>query len=151
MKAALYANSWDQARLIQVARRWLGTPFVPHACIPQAGVDCVQLVAAIYWETGAIDDRQFPDYTMDGGEHRNSSQVLEWLEASTRFERLTPGAAVQSGDIACFRMGRVPHHVGLILQPPLFIHAMRNYGVIESRLDDPTFAKRLMAVYRPVQ
>jgi cell wall-associated NlpC family hydrolase len=88
---------------------------------------------------------------MDGGEHRNSSQVLEWLEASTRFERLTPGAAVQTGDIACFRMGRVPHHVGLVLQPPIFIHAMRNYGVIESRLDDPTFAKRLMAVYRPVQ
>jgi hypothetical protein len=28
---------------------------------------------------------------------------------------------------------------------------MRNYGVIESRLDDPTFAKRLVAVYRPVQ
>jgi cell wall-associated NlpC family hydrolase len=151
VRAAFCATSWDHARLIQVARRWLGTPFVPHACIPQAGVDCVQLVAAIYWETGAIDDRQFPDYTMDGGEHRNSSQVLEWLEASTRFERLMPGASVQTGDLACFRMGRVPHHVGLVLQPPLFIHAMRNYGVIESRLDDPTFAKRLMAVYRPVQ
>jgi cell wall-associated NlpC family hydrolase len=151
VKAAHYANSWDQARLIQVARRWLGTPFIPHACIPGAGVDCVQLVTAIYWETRAIEERQLPDYTMDGGEHRSSSQVLEWLEASTRFERLTPGAAVQSGDLACFRMGRVPHHVGLILQPPIFIHAMRNYGVIESRLDDPTFAKRLTAVYRPVQ
>ena len=146
-----FDSPWKQARLVQVARRWLGTPFIPHACIPGAGVDCVQLVGAIYWETGAIDDPRFPDYTMDGGEHRISSQVLEWLEASTRFERLTPGAAVQTGDLACFRMGRVPHHVGLVLQPPLFIHAMRNYGVIESRLDDPTFAKRLMAVYRPVQ
>jgi hypothetical protein len=39
----------------------------------------------------------------------------------------------------------------LMLAPPIFIHAMRQYGVIESRLDDPTFAKRLAAVYRPVQ
>jgi cell wall-associated NlpC family hydrolase len=109
------------------------------------------LVAAIFWETGAIDDRRFPDYTMDGGEHRNSSQVIEWLEASGRFERLAPGTEPQTGDLACFRMGRVPHHVGLVLLPPIFIHAMRNYGVIESRLDDPTYAKRLMAVYRPVQ
>ena len=151
MKAAFFNTPWHQARLIETARRWLGTPFVPHACIPGAGVDCVQLVAAIYWETGAIDDRQFPEYTMDGGEHRNSSQVLEWFEASRRFQRLAPDTDIRTGDAICFRLGRVPHHVGLVLQPPLFIHAMRNYGVIESRLDDPTFAKRLVAVYRPVQ
>jgi hypothetical protein len=27
---------------------------------------------------------------------------------------------------------------------------MRSYGVIESSIDDPTFLKRLAAVYRPV-
>jgi cell wall-associated NlpC family hydrolase len=151
MSPAFYDTPWKQARLVEVARRWLGTPFIPHACIPKAGVDCAQLVAAIYWETNAIDAPWFPDYTMDGGDHRNSSQVLEWFEANRRFERLEPDTAVKSGDAVCFSMGRVPHHVGLILVPPLFIHAMRNYGVIESRLDDPTFAKRLVAVYRPVQ
>jgi cell wall-associated NlpC family hydrolase len=88
---------------------------------------------------------------MDGGEHRDSSQVVDWFETNRRFERLAPDADVEPGDAACFRMGRVSHHVGLVLEPPLFIHAMRNYGVIESRLDDPTFAKRLVAVYRPVQ
>ena len=68
-----------------------------------------------------------------------------------QFERVTPGDPVQVGDIACFRMGGEPHHVGLVLQPPFFINAMRNYGVIESRLDDPTFGERLLAIYRPVQ
>lgn len=148
---AFYDSPWQQARLIHAARRWLGTPFVPHACLPQAGVDCVQLVVAIFWETYGIDDRQLPDYTMDGGEHRDRSQVLEWLDASPRFERLVDGAPVRTGDVVCFRLGRVPHHVGLMLAPPIFIHAMRQYGVIESRLDDPSFAKRLAAVYRPVQ
>jgi cell wall-associated NlpC family hydrolase len=151
VRTSFYADAWQQARLTQVARRWLGTPFIPHACVPQAGVDCVQLVAAIYWETHAIDDLGFPEYAMDGGEHRDTSQVLEWLEASPRFERLVPEAAFQTGDLACFRIGRVPHHVGLFTAPPIFIHAMRNYGVIESRLDDPTFGKRLTTVYRPVR
>jgi hypothetical protein len=109
----------------QVARRWLGTPFIPHACIQGAGVDCVQLVAAVYWETGAIDDPRFPDYTMDGGEHRISSQVLEWLEAHRQFERVTPGDPVQIGDVA-----------------------MRNYGVIESRLDERRISTNEQA--RPV-
>jgi len=151
VRTAFYDTSWKQARMVEVAQRWLGTPFIPHACIPTAGVDCAQLVAAIYWETHAIDEPRFPDYTMDGGEHRNSSQVVEWFEGNRKFERLPPETAVQPGDAACFRMGRVPHHVGLVLLPPIFIHAMRNYGVIESRLDDPTFAKRLLAIYRPVQ
>jgi len=49
-----------------------------------------------------------------------------------------------------FRLARVAHHVGLVLEPPPFIHSIRGYGVIESRLDDPTYAKRLERVYRPV-
>jgi cell wall-associated NlpC family hydrolase len=86
---------------------------------------------------------------MDGGDHADVSQVLSWLEAHPRFrrvERLTLAA----GDLVTFRLGRVAHHVGLVLEPPSFIHAIRGYGVIESRLDDPTYAKRLERVYRPV-
>jgi hypothetical protein len=40
--------------------------------------------------------------------------------------------------------------LGLVLEGNRFIHAIRNYGVIESQLDDPTFGKRLVVVYRPV-
>jgi cell wall-associated NlpC family hydrolase len=150
MTPTFYDTPAKQARLVKCAKCWVGTPFRPHACIVGAGVDCVHLLTSIFGETGALDGWEFPDYSMDGGDHQDNSQVLEWLDASDRFERLPEGEAVRTGDVVCFRLGRVPHHVGLILDGNRFLHAMRNYGVIESQLDDPTFAKRLTAVYRPV-
>jgi cell wall-associated NlpC family hydrolase len=139
-----------QACLAKIARAWLGTPFRPHACIRGAGVDCVHLLGAIFKEAGVVDGWAFPDYTMDGGDHRDDSQVTDWLEAHDRFERLPADEIPQPGDVICFRLGRVPHHVGLVLEGNRFLHAMRNYGVIESQLDDPTFGKRLVATFRPL-
>jgi cell wall-associated NlpC family hydrolase len=144
-----YFDRPDRVALLEAsAHTWLGTPFVPHGDVCHAGVDCVHLPLRIYAECGLALDRAFPSYTMDGGDHRGSSQVIEWLEGDPGFVRTRD---TQAGDLGCFRIGRVPHHVGLVLSPTTFVHAMRNYGVIISRLDDPTFARRLMAFYRPLQ
>jgi cell wall-associated NlpC family hydrolase len=86
---------------------------------------------------------------MDGGDHADASQVLSWLEAHPNFRRVE-AADPLFGDFVTFRLARVAHHVGLVLEPPSFIHSIRGYGVIESRLDDPTYAKRFERVYRPV-
>jgi len=59
------------------------------------------------------------------------SQVLEWLDASPRFQRLPAGEAVQPEDLICFRLGGVPHHVELLVSANWFVHAMRYYGGIE--------------------
>jgi hypothetical protein len=40
--------------------------------------------------------------------------------------------------------------VGLVTDRETFFHALRTAGVIESMLEDPTYAKRLVALYRPV-
>ena len=87
---------------------------------------------------------------MDGGDHADASQVLSWLEAHPNFRRIER-AHLATGDIVTFRLATVAHHVGLVLEPPAFIHSIRGYGVIESRLDDLTYAKRLERVYRPIQ
>lgn len=150
MRTAYFDSPLKQARLVEAARRWLGTPFHPHACLQAVGVDCVNLLTAILKEAGAIDGWSFPNYSMDGGNHQDNSQVVQWLDAHPRFERLAPEVIIQPGDVLCFRFGRVPHHVGLLLESNRFLHAMRHYGVIESQLDDPTFAKRLEHTYRPV-
>jgi cell wall-associated NlpC family hydrolase len=85
---------------------------------------------------------------MDGGSHADASQVISWLEAHPNLQRIEgPNSAF--GDLVTFRLARVAHHVGLVLEPPSFIHSIRGYGVIEGRLDDPTYAKRLERVYRP--
>ncbi len=149
MTPSFYDTPEKQARLAEVARRWLGTPFHPHACVVHAGVDCVNLLGAIFTESGALDGWEFPAYTMDGGDHRGESQVIHWLDGNSRFKCLDDEAR-QPGDVLCFRLGRVPHHVGLLIAGNRFVHAIRNYGVIESQLDDPTFGKRLVATYRPI-
>lgn len=128
--------------------QWIGTPFVPHACQPGAGVDCVNLVAEILHEAGLIHDYAFPTYRCDQGMHTDDSAVLAWLNLSHEFNR-TDGSRILAGDVLCFRVGRVAHHVGLALGPVRFIHAMRNHGVLFSSLRDPTYRKRLDAVYRP--
>ncbi|MCP5525018.1 MAG: C40 family peptidase [Verrucomicrobiales bacterium] len=133
-----------------IAMKWKGTPFVPHAAQPGAGVDCVHLCGEILQEAGLIGDYSFPTYRCDSGSHRDESVVLSWLNHSPAFVR-TDGSRVQAGDVLCFHIGRVAHHVGLALGPVRFIHALRGKGVIVSTLRDPTYAKRFVAAYRPVQ
>jgi cell wall-associated NlpC family hydrolase len=133
--------------IIWIARSWIGTPFHPHAAIRGAGVDCVRLVAEILAEAGLIQPVRFPNYSMDGGHHLTRSQVEDWLDSSPDFARLD-GAAPCTADVHLYRLGRVGHHVGMITRPPLMINALPNRGVIESRIDDPTFSKRFVAAYR---
>jgi cell wall-associated NlpC family hydrolase len=148
---SFYASADRQRLLAQVARSWLGTPFHPHAAIRGVGVDCVHLLAEIYRETGLFAGYELPRYTMDGGDHADSSQVLSWLEAHPRFRRLDLATeALAAGDLVTFRLGRVAHHVGLMLSEQTFLHAIRDCGVLESRIDEKTYARRFLLAYRPI-
>ena len=147
--SAYFDTDERRSHLVEIARGWLGTPFHPHAALRGVGVDCVHLLAEIYREAGLLGPYELPDYTMDGGDYQSASQVLSWLRASPRFQELPAGAAAGIGDLVTFRLGRVPHHVGLVIGPT-FIHAIRDYGVIESFCGDPTYAKRRQATFRPL-
>lgn len=130
-----------------IARSWIGTPFIPHARVKRAGVDCVQLAGAIYIEAGILSEFAPAPYTMDGGTHRDTSAVLEWLTASPAFAPTTD--APRCGDLLVFRSGRVEHHVGVMVSSETFVHALRVCNVIESHVQDSTWSRRLTAVYRP--
>jgi cell wall-associated NlpC family hydrolase len=140
-----------QRHLAHVAQSWLGTPFHPHAAIRGVGVDCVHLLAEICREPDLFAGYELPRYTMDGGDHTDASQVLSWLEAHPRFRRIDLASeALAAGDLITFRLGRVAHHVGPILSQKTFLHAIRDCGVLESRIDEKTYARRLLQAYRPV-
>ncbi len=148
---SFYASADRQRRLVEVARSWLGTPFHPHAAIRGVGVDCVHLLAEIYRETGLFAGYELPRYTMGGGDHADVSLVISWLEAHPRFRRIDLAfEALAAGDLVTFRLGRVAHHVGLVLGDRTFLHAIRDCGVLESRIDEKTYARRLLQAYRPV-
>ena len=111
------------------------------------GVDCVQLAGAIYIGCGFLDEFAPGTYSMDGGKHAERSQVVDWVEQSGRFDLVE---TIQAGDLLCFKMGKQIHHVGVAVSPLKFVHVYRGYSVRESLVNDPTWKKRLAAVYRPV-
>jgi hypothetical protein len=55
------------------------------------------------------------------------------------------------GDLLGFHLGRSVHHMGILLGAPQFIHALQNYGVIESTLSDPTYRRALASVWRRME
>jgi cell wall-associated NlpC family hydrolase len=134
-------------QLSAIARTWLGTPFYPHMAKRGIGADCVQLVMAIYKEAGLIPEGEtLPKYSLQGGEHLNESIVLKWLSTCGYVQpEQTPGP----GSVITFRIGKVDHHVAIMISDTKFIHSARRFGVIEGDLRDPTFAKRLQTCWGP--
>jgi len=134
---------------VMAARSWIGTPFVPHAHLKGAGVDCVQLALCYYQEFSLFPLVDLGSYTMDGGRHLERSRVLEWIEESNAFMPVDISKELtRAGDLACFRVGRIPHHCGILTEMGGFVHALRGSGVKESSLADPTWNHRLEAVFR---
>jgi cell wall-associated NlpC family hydrolase len=135
--------------LLEQAEAWHGTPFIPHAKVKGAGVDCVHLCAEIYIACGALKKFDPPNYTIDGGSHCKESKVLQWVLESGRFIEVTEKGI---GDLVCFKMWKgVEHHVGIVLNETTFLHAERDIGVHYSNLDDSTWSLRLRKIYRPVE
>jgi cell wall-associated NlpC family hydrolase len=147
-----YCTEEARLRLYGAALSWVGTPFAAHADIKGAGVDCVNLAVSVYVDSGFIFIWNPPAYTLDAGSHLALSKVVEWLEASGKFDRV--GLHSEIGDLLLFRVGgknSVIHHVGVKVSKSHFIQAIRHYGVVLSPLADPTWAARLERVYRPME
>lgn len=136
------------ANLNASALRWKGTPFQARARLCGAGVDCVQLAAALIEEAGLATGLVFPPYAVDFGDHADTSPVLVWFDAHPEWQPI-PAADVQPGDVVVFQVGKVANHVGVALGNQRFCHCLRGHGVLISRLDDPTYARRWVRAYRP--
>jgi len=150
-------NPETRSPIARIAREWIGTPFVPQARIKRAGVDCVNLPAAILIEARVLDSVITGPYTIDAGRHASVSQLVAWLRKDGRFDEWpvsAPPAPLEpliEGDLVAFRIGHgVAHHVGLVVSPHGgFVHCLRGHGVIESTLQDPTYRRLFTHHFRP--
>lgn len=136
-----------QRALIAEARAWIGTPFAPRQRVKGAGVDCVQLCAAVYLATGFLEVFDPPAYPVspDGLKH---SLLVQWIEESSRFASIIGN--LQAGDLLTFRVEHLEHHTGLYLGLSEFIHCRRHKGVTVRTLRDSTYHSRLITLYRPL-
>lgn len=140
---------------------WIGTPFRGMTRRKQVGVDCVNLAAGIYVETRVLREADcvFPRYRLDHGTHHGESMVIPFIEGiierTGRLRLAASGADARAvampGDLLTFTVGRTEHHVGIALGGQTFVHVFCDYQVMESRLTDSIWAKRLTRVYRPIE
>lgn len=135
------------SRLVEAARKYVGTPF-RHRGRSAVAMDCAGLGVRSYADCGV----QLPDLRHYGREPRNGG--LEKALAAALGEPVGngPSAALEEGDVVVMHFNSEPHHVGMIGRTPYgelsLIHADSVVGkVVEHRLDK-VWRERIVFVYR---
>lgn len=135
------------AAVVQLARNWIGTPYLHQASVKGAGCDCLGLLRGIWRELGQADPAALPDYPPDWGQIGPREVLLDGLSAV-----LIPAQQEQVGDVLVFRMreGAIAKHLGILARngaEASFIHAYERHGVIESPLSAP-WRRKIAARFR---
>ncbi|MES2055815.1 MAG: hydrolase [Pseudomonadota bacterium] len=113
----------ERAAVVAEAETWLRTPFRHEGRVKGAGVDCAQLLAAVYVNTGLVPNFKIPHYPHDWHMHRDAERYLATV-VSYAVEMPPPHEREPlPGDIAVFRFGRTFSHGAIIVKWPLIIHA----------------------------
>lgn len=134
----------------RIGRSWIGTPFYPHMAKKGIGADCVHLALEIYKEAGVLPkDLELPEYSLDGGAHLVDSLVVQWLARSDLFEIVSRHP--EQGELITLKVGKVVHHVGIMVSSSTFVQSIRNAGVVERDLRDPTWSNRLRGCWKPTK
>jgi len=127
MSAPELASIAERARVVHWARTWLGTPYRALARVKGSGVDCGQLLLAVYAEAGIIPYVDPGQYSPQWHLHRSEEIYLGWIERWC-VQTTTP----LMGDVALFQFGRTVSHGGIItrVEPGVeIIHAYIGEGV----------------------
>jgi|UniRef100_UPI004047C578 NlpC/P60 family putative phage cell wall peptidase len=136
------------AQVVEIARTWLGTPYVHQASKCGAGTDCLGLVRGIWRALHGSEPEAIPRYTADWSEPQG--QEVLWAAAHRHLQPVAR-AELCAGDVILFRMkrGAVAKHLGIVAHfgpAPTFIHAYTGHGVVESPLSEP-WRKRIVAKF----
>lgn len=137
------------ARIVAVARGWIGTPYVHQASCRGAGTDCLGLLRGVWREVLGAEPEPVPPYTPDWDEAARRDDLMA---AAGRWLLPVPAGAEAEGQVLLFRMreGAVAKHLGLSARMAggeSFIHAYTGHGVVESPLSAP-WARRIVARFR---
>jgi NlpC/P60 family putative phage cell wall peptidase len=134
-----------RAEIVAEARTWLRTPYHHLARVKGAGVDCVQLIIAVYAKCGVIEDFEPEFYRPDWHLHRSEEKYLAGVKQ--RAHQITVEEALP-GDFALFRFGHCASHGAIVTEWPRVIHALMGIGVIETSVYEAEVRGRLDSVWR---
>ena len=132
--------------VVEIARSWIGTPYVHQASVRGAGCDCLGLIRGVWRTLHGAEPQAVPPYTPDWSEPQGE-EVL-WAAAAAHLRpavRPTP----EPGQVVLFRMreAAVAKHLGIVSAMGAdlaFIHAYARHGVVESPQSEP-WLRRIVA------
>ena len=138
------------ARAVELARGWIGTPYVHQGSARGAGADCLGLIRGIWRGLYGIEPEAAPPYTADWGETGGREPLL--AAALRNLVAVAPDVPEAPGEVLLFRMreGAVAKHRGIragLGEGASFVHAYARHGVVESPLSAPWRA-RIVARFR---
>lgn len=137
------------ARVVEAARAWLGTPYRHQASVRGEGADCLGLVRGLWRELVGPEPEPLPAYRADwaevGGEENLLAAARRWLTEK-------PVADAVAGDVLMFRMaaGCPVKHCAILTDAagaePRMIHAYWGRSVVESWMG-AWWRRRLVAAF----
>jgi hypothetical protein len=112
-------NMEARQKVIDEAKTWCGTPFHHEARVKGHGVDCGQLLIAVYGACGYMPkDYRLEHYPPDFALHRDREWYLSIVETFAK-----PVETPLPGDVVLFKWGRLYSHGGIVTEWPGIIHA----------------------------
>lgn len=116
-------------RVDAIARTWIGTKFHDRACVKGAGVDCAQILRAVFVEAGLIEDFDIGAYSPQFFLHSGDERYLRFVQ---RFAKEIPLERVRHGDVVLYRIGLCYAHGAIVIKPgwPDIIHAHSTTKVV---------------------
>lgn len=138
------------ADIVELARGWIGTPYVHQASVKGVACDCLGLIRGIWREIHGAEPEDTPAYTADWGETGPGEPLHD--AAIRHLRPIARNAPLGPGQVILFRMraGAVAKHLAVLSQAgeaPRFIHAYTGHGVIDSPLTAP-WQNRIVARFR---
>lgn len=112
-------------RIVAEAMSWMGTPYHHRARLKGAGVDCAQILIAVFVAVGLVDEFDPGDYPPDWMMHRDEERYIGFV---TRHAEQV--AAPLPGDVVLYKVGRCFSHGGIVVDWPTIIHASNRDGEV---------------------
>lgn len=128
----------ERSAVVAEALSWLGTGYHHHARIKGVGVDCAQILCAVFETCGLVGPIDLGNYPAQWHLHHHAELYLGWLEKVGAHEVQAP----EPGDIAVFQFGRCYSHGAIVVDTGLLLHSYLGRGVHLSRDTEAPLAGR---------
>lgn len=148
----------SQLRIIEEARKWIGTPFHHQGRVKDVGVDCLGLVVGVFnalrLYTMLLDRRTHKRLPFSAFDTTNYSREPDGrtlkMTLDLVLDPIKDIRRIQPGDVGLFIIKERPQHLGIIgnYNGLSIIHALESAGRVAEHTLNETWCKRLVAIYR---